>query len=154
MLSAGFRWSCRHAPLFLRPQPPAHPAARLAAASTPPHCPPVPPTHRTPDEFSHQLQRALKSQPAPLSQQQLHSLTWEAATERFLDIAELRPGQYTPLDAAVDNVLAAAHQLLTGNEHLRLAAGAGAKTRDMPARITDYSPSDSDCRGLFDRRAA
>lgn len=47
---------------------------------------------RTPEEFSSQLQRALSSEPHPLTPQQLHSLTWEAATERFLDIAELRPG--------------------------------------------------------------
>lgn len=31
-----------------------------------------------------------------------------------------------------------------------MAAGAGARTRDMPARITDYVPSDSDVGGFFD----
>ncbi|EFJ50110.1 hypothetical protein VOLCADRAFT_116955 [Volvox carteri f. nagariensis] len=106
--------------------------------------------YRSPDEFSQQLHRALTTEPQPLSPQQLHSLTWEAATERFLDIAELRPGSIGPLDVALDNVLAAAHNLLTGVEGLRVAAGAGAKTRDMPARITDYQPSDNDVGGLFD----
>ncbi|KAG2452291.1 hypothetical protein HYH02_003315 [Chlamydomonas schloesseri] len=106
--------------------------------------------YRTPDEFSAQLHRALSSDPTPLTPHQLHSLTWEAATERFLDIAELRPGSISPLDTALDNVLAAAHHVLTGVEGLRVAAGAGAKTRDMPARITDYKPSDDDVGGFFD----
>ncbi|GLC35497.1 hypothetical protein PLESTB_000201000 [Pleodorina starrii] len=109
--------------------------------------------YRSPDEFSVQLHRALTSDPQPLSSDQLHSLTWEAATERFLDIAELRPGSIGPLDVALDNVLAAAHNVLTGMEGLRVAAGAGAKTRDMPARITDYVPSDSDVGGLFDDKS-
>ncbi|GIL64495.1 hypothetical protein Vafri_18391 [Volvox africanus] len=106
--------------------------------------------YRNPEEFSQQLHRALTSDPQPLMPHQLHSLTWEAATERFLDIAELRPGSIGPLDVALDNVLAAAHNLLTGVEGLRVVAGAGARTRDMPARITDYQPSDSDVGGLFD----
>ncbi|KXZ47328.1 hypothetical protein GPECTOR_36g52 [Gonium pectorale] len=109
--------------------------------------------YRNTDEFSAQLKRALSSDPIPLSPSQLHSLTWEAATERFLDIAELAPGAITPLDSALDNVLASAHNLLTGVEGLRVAAGAGAKTRDMPARITDYTPSDSDVGGLFDDKS-
>jgi hypothetical protein len=53
------------------------------------------------------------------------ALTAQAATERFLDVAELRPGVITPLDTALDNVLAAAHNVLTGVEALRVAAGAG-----------------------------
>ncbi|KAG2497202.1 hypothetical protein HYH03_004791 [Edaphochlamys debaryana] len=107
-------------------------------------------TYRTTEEFSEKLQQVLHKDPAPLTPQQLHALTWEAATERFLDVAELRPGTIGPLDTALDNVLAAAHNVLTGIESVRLAAGAGAKTRDMPARITDYVPSDADVGGLFD----
>jgi hypothetical protein len=30
---------------------------------------------------------------------------------------------------------------------------AGAKTRDMPARIVDYTPTEDDCGGLFDDKS-
>lgn len=44
-----------------------------------------------------------------------------------MDIAEQNPGSIGPLDVALDNVLAAAHNLLTGMEGLRVAAGAGGR---------------------------
>lgn len=51
-----------------------------------------------------QLKKALSSDPVPLSQQQLHSLTWEAATERFLDVAEVNRGP-GPVGKVLDNIL-------------------------------------------------
>jgi hypothetical protein len=73
----------------------------------------------------------------------------QAATHRFLDVAELK--EPAPLhEALLDNVLAAAHNTLTGVEPLRVAAGAGAGTRDAPARVTDYVPSEADVGGLLD----
>lgn len=39
---------------------------------------------------------------------------------------------------------------MTGVEALRVALGAGSKTRDMPSRITDYHPSETDIGGFFD----
>ena len=65
-------------------------------------------------------------------------------------MADLRTWQ-RPLEAAVDNVLAAAHNTLTGIEGLRIAIGAGAKTRDAPVRITDYQPDPNEVMGLLDR---
>lgn len=41
---------------------------------------------------------------------------------------------------------------LLGPAPPRPAVHAGAKTRDMPARITDYEPTDDDVGGLFDNR--
>ncbi|KAF8056763.1 DGD1 [Scenedesmus sp. PABB004] len=105
--------------------------------------------YRTPDEFSRCLRHAMARDPAPLSAEQLHRLTWEDATERFLQVAELgRPPQ--PQEQLLDNLLAAAHSALTGVEGLRVLAGAGAGTRDSPASVTAYTPSESDVGGWFD----
>lgn len=41
--------------------------------------------YRNTDEFSQCLETALSRDPKPLSPEELHSLTWEAATDRFLD---------------------------------------------------------------------
>ena len=93
----------------------------------------------------------MNSEPVALSQEDLHKLTWEAATERFLDVAELSK-RSNPLEVALDNVLAATHNTLSGLEFFRVMAGAGSKTRDAPARITDYVPSTADVGGLFDNQ--
>lgn len=37
-----------------------------------------------------------------------------------------------------------------GLESVRQVTGAGTRTRDMPARITDYQPLESDVGGCFD----
>jgi digalactosyldiacylglycerol synthase len=43
-------------------------------------------TYRTPYEFSDRLQQAMARDPAPLTDEQLRKLTWEDATERFLEV--------------------------------------------------------------------
>lgn len=42
--------------------------------------------YRTPEEFSQRLQQAMACDPVPLSEQQLRKLTWEDATQRFLEV--------------------------------------------------------------------
>lgn len=101
------------------------------------------------EEFSDCLKKALNSEPAPLSHDVLSRLTWEAATERFLDVAHVKRSP-APIETLFDNALHFAHNAMTGIEFLRIAAGAGSKTKNAPVRITDYQPSDSDVGGLFD----
>lgn len=65
----------------------------------------------------------MSHEPQPLSDDQLRKLTWEDATERFLQVAELQ--QMPPLhEQLVDGFLAAAHHALTSVEGLRILAGA------------------------------
>eukprot|EP00887_Chlorella_sp_A99_P006969 scaffold2.g6969.t1 len=110
---------------------------------------------KSPEEFSQHVQHALAHEPNPMGPEELQRLTWEAATERFLDVSELshRDLRPRPVAAVVDNLAWAAHNALVGLEPIRLATGAGANTRDNPQRITDYEPSASDVGGLFDNRS-
>lgn len=45
--------------------------------------------YRTPDEFVEKVQKAMASEPEPLSPELQHLLSWEAATDRFIDSAGL-----------------------------------------------------------------
>jgi digalactosyldiacylglycerol synthase len=114
--------------------------------------------YRTPEEFCAHVAHALAHEPAPLPPAERAKLTWEAATERFLDITELTENELRPggVAAAVDSAAWAAHNTLTGMDALRSAVGAGRGTRDNPARLEDYQPSLTDMGGLFDdkKRAA
>lgn len=110
--------------------------------------------YKTPEEFESSLRHAMSVDPQPLTQEDRMRLTWEAATERFLDVAELRQDRdaITPLQASIDTVAWVAHNTLCGIEPLRQVAGAGANTKNNPASVTDYKPSASDLGGLFDDR--
>lgn len=70
---------------------------------------------RDPKEFSTKLEHALQNEPVPMTPELQKRLTWEDATERFLDVAELkaaeRPGV---VETAVDKLAWAAHNTLTG----------------------------------------
>ena len=98
------------------------------------------------------MKHALANEPHPMSAEETGKLTWEAATERFLDVTQLtekdlRPG---PVAGAVENLLWVTHNTLSGMESARAVVGAGSNTRDNPQRLTDYQPDDSDLGGLFD----
>ena len=47
-------------------------------------------TYRTPEEFAEKVKLALASEPQPLVPELQHLLSWEAATDRFVDSAELK----------------------------------------------------------------
>lgn len=70
---------------------------------------------RDSEEFSQKLEHALELEPKPMTAELQRRLTWEDATERFLDVAELkaseRPGV---LETAVDKLAWVAHNTLTG----------------------------------------
>ena len=106
----------------------------------------------TPEEFTRQLSRAVRAEPAPLSAEDRHRLTWEAATERFLRVAEIdAAGRTNPLERALDWGLAKSHNFVSGVEGCRRAMGAGAGTRDDPeGGVAGYRPSAEDLGGFFD----
>ena len=52
---------------------------------------------------------------------------------------------------AVDTLAASLHNTLSGFEFLRCAAGAGAKTRDLPEDLATWRPQ-QDAGGFLDRR--
>ncbi|ONK57517.1 uncharacterized protein A4U43_C09F1310 [Asparagus officinalis] len=100
-------------------------------------------TYKTPEDFVARVKEALSSEPQPLTPEQRYNLSWEAATERFVEYSELdkalqniknvsshssdgiRKSVSMPsLTQVVDGGLAFAHNFLTGNEILRLSTGA------------------------------
>ncbi|GJN02993.1 hypothetical protein PR202_ga20389 [Eleusine coracana subsp. coracana] len=108
-------------------------------------------TYKTSEEFVVRIKEAMAGEPQPLTPEQRYSLSWEAATERFMEYSELdkvlndnnaQPGRggkinkvrkmplLSKLSGVVDGGLAFAHHCLTGNEILRLATGAIPGTRD------------------------
>lgn len=74
-------------------------------------------TYDTPEEFSKCIETALTMDPKPLTVEEQSRLSWEDATERFLDATELavkdKPAGAT---AMFENTLWAAHNSLTGIE--------------------------------------
>ncbi len=97
-----------------------------------------------------QVQYALSHEPQPMAEGDRRRLTWEDATERFLDVAALTPGQRPQgLEAAIDSACWATHNTLTGVEVLRVGAGAGANTRDTPEDMLAYEPSSANTMGAF-----
>ena len=108
--------------------------------------------YTSPEEFVSHVRHALATEPAPITGEDRTRLTWEAATERFLDVAELTerdlmPG---PFATALDSAVSSAHNTLNGMESVRQAVGAGVNTKDNPVTIIEYEPSLDDVGGLFD----
>ncbi|KAG2658912.1 digalactosyldiacylglycerol synthase 1, chloroplastic-like isoform X1 [Panicum virgatum] len=107
-------------------------------------------TYKTSEEFVTRVKEAMDREPQPLTPEQRYNLSWEAATERFMEYSDLdkvlndevvQPGQARTrnksrrtsqpnLSDIMDGGLAFAHRCLTGSEVLRLATGAIPGTRD------------------------
>jgi len=73
----------------------------------------------TSEQFSEALEKALKEDPEPLSDWHLYCLTWQAATERFLDVAEPHGDD----------------EWLLGGGERDVAAAAAALDRDLIAEV-------------------
>lgn len=99
---------------------------------------------RSPEEFDEKIAYALRSTPKPLSAEDAHTLSWEAATERFLDVAEVDVQRKDHVNRCVDDMLAVLHKAMTGNEVARVALGGGMNTKEQPESVTDL-----DGRGIF-----
>ncbi|KAI3472084.1 hypothetical protein Pfo_029120 [Paulownia fortunei] len=107
-------------------------------------------TYKNPEDFVAKIKEAMANEPQPLTPEQRYNLSWEAATQRFMEYSELdkvlnNPGGFLGrssnngltksasmpnLNEMVDGGLAFAHYCLTGNEFLRLCTGAIPGTRD------------------------
>ncbi|XP_057778325.1 digalactosyldiacylglycerol synthase 1, chloroplastic [Salvia miltiorrhiza] len=104
-------------------------------------------TYKTPEDFVAKVKEAMAKEPLPLTPEQRYSLSWEAATQRFMEYSDLdkvlnNPGSSRSnnsmtksrsmpnLNDVVDGGLAFAHYCLTGNEFLRLCTGATPGTRE------------------------
>lgn len=108
-------------------------------------------TYKTSEDFVARVKEALANIPEPLTPEQRYNLSWEAATQRFLEYSDLdrilkskddaqlsktnrklitRSASMPSLSEMVDGGLAFAHYCLTGNEILRLCTGAIPGTRD------------------------
>ncbi|CAH9117774.1 unnamed protein product [Cuscuta europaea] len=96
-------------------------------------------TYKSPEEFVAKVREAMSREPLPLTAEQRYELSWEAATQRFLECSDLervlnssgkkkggivKSISMPNLGDMVDGSLAFAHYCLTGSELLRLCTGA------------------------------
>lgn len=112
-------------------------------------------TYSTPDEFAACVREVLHNEPDPISPEDLHRLTWQAATERFLDAAEPDPPQATVrrmvLDPLSDWFAANCHNMFTASEAMRCLVGGGAGTLLTPDDLVEWHP-DEWSGGVMDRK--
>ncbi|CAN1277668.1 Digalactosyldiacylglycerol synthase 1, chloroplastic [Linum perenne] len=104
-------------------------------------------TYKTPEDFVAKVKEAMEKEPQPLTPEQSYNLSWEAATQRFMQYSELdklltndgtgsnenrimKAGTVPKISNVLDGGLALAHYCLTGNEFLRMCTGATPGTRD------------------------
>lgn len=109
-------------------------------------------TYKTSEDFVAKVKEALENEPQPLTPEQRYNLSWEAATQRFIEYSELdrvlnnknddaksgrtngkiikKSVSVPSVNDVVDGGLAFAHYCFTGNEFLRLCTGAIPGTRD------------------------
>lgn len=97
-------------------------------------------TYNSPQDFVKKVKLAMESVPHPLTLDQRFNLSWEAATQRFMEYSELdkilsigfakKSNPILSLTDIIDGGLAFAHYCFTGNEFLRWSTGAVPGTRD------------------------
>ncbi|KAA8518457.1 hypothetical protein F0562_015931 [Nyssa sinensis] len=109
-------------------------------------------TYKTPEDFVAKVKEAMANEPRPLTPEERYNLSWEAATQRFMQYSDLervfnndngdpqssktngkiiaKSVSLPNLTQMVDGGLAFAHYCFTGNEFLRLCTGAIPGTRD------------------------
>ncbi|ACO70473.1 glycosyltransferase family 4 protein [Micromonas commoda] len=93
--------------------------------------------YETPEQFSQCVKKALSTDPAPLSAKDRYRLSWEAATDRFLDAADIKEEQMrgpgTGLgDKLGETFFAAVHGVAAKHEKMRGVLGAGRGTGRGP----------------------
>ncbi|CAE5966900.1 unnamed protein product [Arabidopsis arenosa] len=101
-------------------------------------------TYKTSEDFVSKVKEAMTKEPLPLTPEQMYNLSWEAATQRFMEYSDLdkilndgdggrrmRKSRSVPsFNEMVDGGLAFTHYVLTGNDFLRLCTGATPRTKD------------------------
>ncbi|CAN1306592.1 Digalactosyldiacylglycerol synthase 1, chloroplastic [Linum perenne] len=95
-------------------------------------------TYKSSEDFVTKVKEAMEKEPQPLTPEQRYHLSWEAATQRFMqcsDLDKLLTDEETTIPVrkiseVLDGGLAFAHYCLTGSELLRLCTGATPGTRD------------------------
>ena len=109
-------------------------------------------TYSNMDEFAQCIREVTTSMPKPLTDEELHRLTWEAATERLLDsAAPCDETKYTLKSHVADWFGARFHYAVVASESLRCLIGGGAGTLEPPEDLANWDP-DSWAGGLMDRK--
>ncbi|GBF90302.1 hypothetical protein Rsub_02408 [Raphidocelis subcapitata] len=93
--------------------------------------------------FSAALGRALSEDPAPMDDATLGKLSWEAATERLLEVSEIRPAEWpSGREARYDDMLWRMYRSVVGFSALR--AGLGISSTSPDDRPTEDGSSDDE----------
>mgnify|MGYP001197387542 CR=1 FL=1 len=113
-------------------------------------------TYSTREEFAECVREVLNTEPKPMPAEDLRRLTWQDATERFLDAAEpdAPPSKlrHRVGEKIYDWFAAACHNQLTASEAVRCLVGGGAGTLLSPSGdLAEWRP-DEWSGGVMDRK--
>jgi len=109
-------------------------------------------TYSNMDDFARIIREVTTTMPKPMTEAEIHRLTWEAATERLLDAAAPCDETKHTIQAHFSDWFAARfHNAVTCSEALRCLIGGGAGTLVPPDDLANWSP-DAWGGGLMDRK--
>jgi digalactosyldiacylglycerol synthase len=113
-------------------------------------------TYSTREEFAECVREVLHTEPRPMPTEDLRRLTWQDATERFLDAAEPDATPSTLRrkisEALSDAFAASVHNTFTASEAMRCLIGGGAGTLLNPVGdLAEWQP-DEWSGGVMDRK--